>query len=78
MELTGIEMASGKAAIMFDKSVSSAPRKGVGKEPCCENCKFYEAKWGAYKCMNVGNLEGGSIPTDRWCKDFWPRPKEEE
>lgn len=77
MELTGIEMASGKAVINAPKYIN-APRKYIGKEPCCENCKYYAAKWGTYKCMSSGNVEGGMIPTDRWCKDFWPRPKEEE
>ena len=80
--MTGIERATGNVfnedTLIDIYHVSSKPRKGVGKEPCCENCKFYTAKWGSYKCMNTGNLEGGAVPTDRWCKDFWPRPKEEK
>lgn len=56
--------------------MSSKPRQNVGNEPCCENCKYYECKFGTYKCISSGNMEGGTVPTDRWCKDFWPRLKE--
>lgn len=74
--MTGIEMASGNLEGIVIRDMTKGPRKYVGKEPCCENCKYYEAKWGSYKCMSSGNLEGGVIPTDRWCKDFWPRKEE--
>ena len=76
--MTGIEMASGNIDSIKVVNIGSAPRKYIGKEPCCENCKHYITKWGSYKCMSSGNPNGGLIPTDRWCKDFWPRPKEEE
>lgn len=53
---------------------SSKPRKGVGKEPCCENCKYYTAKWGSYVCMpTTGSENTRRVPSDRWCKDFWPK-----